>query len=260
MSTYTEECGNKIPAVKGKIDFLNGSLWDKILLFAVPIAITGVLQQLFNTADIAVVGRFIGNDALAAVGCTGPIVTLVISLFSGLAVGANAVIARHIGEDSEKRCREAVHASIAIAVIAGLIIMTLGELIARPLLRLVSTPDNVLDLAVRYLRIYFSGSVFLMLYNFEAAILRAGGDTKKPVFVLLATGVVNIVLNLIFVLVLGMNVEGVALATRIGTFRSACKFKHILRMRRADTLAVFYFPYEQDLCMALSRLPHQLGL
>lgn len=238
MENETEHSDVKFSHKKnGQMDMVTGSLWDKILLFALPIVVTNVLQQLFNTADIAVVGRLVGNDALAAVGCTGPIVTLFITLFSGLAIGANAVIARHIGAGDRKKTKEAVHTSIAIAVLAGLVIMAVGESITRPLLEVVSTPDNVMDLAVTYLRIYFSGSLFLMLYNFEAAILRAGGDTRTPVFVLMATGVINIGLNLFFVLACGMSVEGVALATLISNIMSALILFMIL-MREEGVLKV----------------------
>ena len=238
MENETEYSDVKFSHKKnGQMDMVTGSLWDKILLFALPIVVTNVLQQLFNTADIAVVGRLVGNDALAAVGCTGPIVTLFITLFSGMAIGANAVIARHIGAGDRKKTKEAVHTSIAIAVLAGLVIMAVGESITRPLLEVVSTPDNVMDLAVTYLRIYFSGSLFLMLYNFEAAILRAGGDTRTPVFVLMATGVINIGLNLFFVLACGMSVEGVALATLISNIMSALILFMIL-MREEGVLKV----------------------
>lgn len=222
----------------GNVDFLTGTLWSSIIMFAIPIAITSVLQQLFNTADIAVVGRFVaGNDALAAVGCTGPIVTLIIALFSGLAIGANATIARHLGEGNHQKVHESVHASIAIAIIAGIIIMIIGQIIARPLLELVSTPDNVMDLAVLYLRIYFAGSPFLLLYNFESAIFRAAGDTKKPVYVLLCTGMVNIVLNLFFVVICKMSIDGVALATLTADVLSA-GILFILLVRRRDVIQV----------------------
>lgn len=207
--------------MNGKMDLTEGSLWDKVLLLALPIALMNVLQQLFNTADIAVVGRLVGNDALAAVGCAGPVVTLFITIFSGLSVGANAVIARRIGEGDETRIRESVNGAIVIALLAGVLIMIIGELITRPLLELVSTPEHVMGMAVLYLRIYFAGSIFIMLYNFESAILRAAGDTRRPLYVLLVSGIVNIALNLCFVLVCGMSVEGVALATLISNVLSA---------------------------------------
>ncbi len=202
-------------------DLTEGKLWDKILFFALPIVLMNILQQLFNTADIAVVGRLAGNDALAAVGCAGPIVTLFITIFSGLSIGANAVIARMIGAGHRERIEKAVHTSIAIAVISGVVVLVVGEVITRPLLALVSTPEDVMDMAVLYLRIYFAGSIFIMLYNFEASILRAAGDTKRPLYVLLLSGVLNIVLNLFFVMACGMSVEGVALATLVSNIVSA---------------------------------------
>lgn len=202
-------------------DLTEGSLWDKILFFALPIVLMNILQQLFNTADIAVVGRLVGNDALAAVGSAGPIVTLFITIFSGLSVGANAVIARMVGSGNQEQIRKSVHTSVVIAVISGAAVLIVGEMITRPLLSLVSTPENVIDMAVLYLRIYFSGSIFIMLYNFEAAILRAGGDTKRPLYILLISGALNIVLNLFFVMACGMSVEGVALATLVSNIVSA---------------------------------------
>lgn len=199
-----------------------------------PIVLMNILQQLFNTADIAVVGRLVGNDALAAVGSAGPIVTLFITIFSGVSVGANAVIARMVGSGNKEQIGKSVHTSVAIAVLSGVIVLVVGELITRPLLELVSTPEHVMDMAVLYLRIYFSGSIFIMLYNFEAAILRAGGDTKRPLYVLLVSGALNIVLNLFFVMSCGMSVEGVALATLVSNIVSAVMLFGILLQEKGD--------------------------
>lgn len=234
MNTDTKDISEKQLKSKNKqMDMLNGRLWSKILLFSMPIALTNILQQLFNTADIAVVGQIVGNDTLAAVGCTGPIVTLFISLFSGLSLGVNAVISRFIGARNTEGTKKAVHTALTIALISGIIVAVLGEIAARPLLVLVSTPENVIDLAVLYLRIYFSGSIFLMLYNTEAAILYSIGDTKKPVFILLAAGIINIGLNLFFVIVCKMSVGGVALATLISNALSAATlFIVLLREKR----------------------------
>lgn len=217
-----------------KTDLTEGKLWNKILFFALPIVLMNILQQLFNTADIAVVGRLVGNDALAAVGSAGPIVTLFITIFSGVSVGANAVIARMVGSGNKDQIGKSVHTSIAIAVLSGAIIMIVGEWITRPLLALVSTPEHVMDMAVLYLRIYFSGSIFIMLYNFEAAILRAGGDTKRPLYVLLVSGVLNILLNLFFVMSCGMSVEGVALATLVSNIVSALMLFGMLLREKGD--------------------------
>jgi len=209
-------------------DLTEGRLWDKILFFAMPIVLMNILQQLFNTADIAVVGRLVGNDALAAVGSAGPIVTLFITVFSGLSVGANAVIARMVGSGNKEQMEKSVHTSVAIAVLSGAIVLIVGEAIARPLLELVGTPENVMDMAVLYLRIYFSGSIFIMLYNFEAAILRAAGDTRRPLYVLLISGVLNIALNLFFVMACDRSVDGVALATLVSNIVSAVMLFGIL--------------------------------
>ncbi len=217
-----------------KTDLTEGRLWNKILYFAMPIVLMNILQQLFNTADIAVVGRLVGNDALAAVGSAGPIVTLFITIFSGVSVGANAVIARMVGSGNKEQIGKSVHTSVAIAVLSGVIVLVVGELITRPLLELVSTPEHVMDMAVLYLRIYFSGSIFIMLYNFEAAILRAGGDTKRPLYVLLVSGALNIVLNLFFVMSCGMSVEGVALATLVSNIVSAVMLFGILLQEKGD--------------------------
>lgn len=198
-----------------QIDMLNGSLMDKIILFALPLAATSILQQLFNSADVAVVGRFVGSDALAAVGANGAVINLLVNLFVGLSVGANVVIATFIGKGKERSIRKAVHTSIIVALISGVCLALIGLIFARIILTAMSTPENILDLAVRYLRIYFSGMPFIMLYNFTSSIFRSKGDTKRPLIALAISGVINIVLNLFFVVVLGMNVEGVAIATAV---------------------------------------------
>lgn len=228
MSNTERETSVSAGRKRKNTDLTEGSLWDKILLFAMPIVLMNILQQLFNTADIAVVGRLVGNDALAAVGSASPIVTLFITIFSGLSVGANAVIARMVGSGNKEQIGRSVHTSVVIAVLSGVIVLIVGEWITRPLLVLVGTPENVIDMAVLYLRIYFSGSMFIMLYNFEAAILRAGGDTKRPLYILLISGVLNIVLNLFFVMACGMSVEGVALATLFSNIVSAVMLFGIL--------------------------------
>lgn len=194
-----------------------GVLWKQILLFALPIAATSMLQQLFNSADVAVVGQFSAQKelALAAVGSTSSIVNLYITIFTGLAVGANVVIARLIGAEEEGEVRKAVHTSLVVAVLCGAVLMVVGECLAGPLLRWMDTPENIIHLARQYLQIYLLGAIFQMVYNFEAAILRANGDTRRPLLCLLLSGGVNVVLNLVFVLLFHMDVAGVALATVI---------------------------------------------
>lgn len=176
-------------------DLRHGTLWKQILLFALPIAATSMLQQLFNSADVAVVGRFSQQKdlALAAVGSTSSIVNLYITIFTGLAVGANVMIARLIGAEEKEAVRKAVHTALIVAVISGAGLMVLGQILSGPLLSWMDTPENIIHLARKYLRIYLLGAVFQMVYNFEAAILRANGDTKRPLLCLLLSGVVNVV-------------------------------------------------------------------
>ena len=213
---------------KKRIDILNGSIWDKILAFALPLAATSVLQQLFNSADVAVVGHFSGSNALAAVGSTSPITNLFITIFVGLSIGANVVISRFLGAQNEKDTSKAVHTSILLSIISGIVIALIGEVIAVWLLKIMSTPKEVLDQAALFLRITFIGMIFLTIYNFEAAILRAGGDTKRPLYCLLISGVVNVTLGLFFVVVCKLDVAGVALATLIADATSALLLFYIL--------------------------------
>ncbi len=203
------------------MDMLHGSMLDKMLLFALPLAAGSILQQLFNAVDVAVVGQFASSQALAAVGANTSVISLMVNLFVGISVGSNVVIANYIGQKAEGRIKGAVHTSIMVAVLSGLFLMLLGLAVARPLLQLMSTPENVLDLAVVYLKIYCVGMPFIMVYNFGAAILRSIGDTRKPLYCLILSGVINAGLNLIFVIVFHMGVSGVAIATVISNVFSA---------------------------------------
>ena len=203
------------------MDMLNGSLGRKILRFAVPLAATSILQQLFNAADIAVVGQFAGDKALAAVGANTFVINMLINLFVGISVGVNVVVANSIGAQSYRAITRSVHTSVIVSFISGILLSFIGVFFARPILSAISTPADVLDLAVRYLQVYFAGIPFVMLYNFVAAILRGKGDTKRPLYVLLATGAINVLLNVLFVAGFGMSVTGVALATVIANALSA---------------------------------------
>lgn len=204
-----------------KMDMLHGSLLDKILLFALPLAASSILQQLFNSADIAVVGRFAGSQAQAAVGSNSSVINLLINLFVGLSVGANAVIANYIGQRQKEKIRDAVHTVIVIALISGVFLLVLGVVIARPILVLMNTPENILEQAIVYLRIYFLGMPFIMFYNFGSAILRSKGDTKRPLYCLIISGVINLILNLILVIQFNLGVAGVAIATVISNVVSS---------------------------------------
>ena len=204
-----------------EIDMCNGPLLGKILIFTVPLMISGILQLLFNAADMVVVGRFAGSDALAAVGSTGSLINLLVNLFIGLSVGANVLTARYYGANQKKELSEIVHTAITTSFISGCILILIGFVLARPVLGIMGTPDNVIDGAVLYMRIYFAGMPAMMTYNFGSAILRAVGDTKRPLYYLLLAGVINVVLNLVFVIVFSMGVAGVALATIISQAVSA---------------------------------------
>ena len=198
------------------IDILNGSMWDKILRYALPVAATGILGQLFNASDIAIVGNFAQGDtvaAVAAVGANGPVIGLLLNIFIGIALGANVVIANAIGRGDKETVSRAVHTSIVAAVLGGIIVGLLGQLLAEPVLSMLQVPEDVFPLALKYMRIYLLGLPVIFLYNFEAAIFRSAGDTKTPLVALALSGVLNVILNLFFVVVLNKTVDGVAIAT-----------------------------------------------
>lgn len=204
-----------------EIDMCNGPLLGKILLFSVPLMLSGILQLLFNAADIVVVGQFAGNEALAAVGSTGSLNNLIVNVFMGLSIGTSIMVARYYGAQDWKSIREIVHTSMLVSFICGVALIFIGIFLAAPLLELMGTPPECLDQAVLYMRIIFIGMPAQMVYNFGAAILRAVGDTRRPLLFLLAAGIVNVLLNLFFVIVFHMDTAGVALATIISQSISA---------------------------------------
>lgn len=202
-------------------DLTTGSLWDKVLFLAIPIAFSGILQQLFNAADVAVVGRFVGKEAMAAVGANSSVVNAIITLFTGIALGANVVISRYTGRKDTRSATEAAHTAILVSIISGFLVLVVGQLLAQGILELMSVPEDCFDMAVLYLRVYLIGMPVILLYNFEAAIFQSQGDTKTPLYCLVAGGLINVVLNLFFVLVIGMTVDGVATATVISNVISS---------------------------------------
>lgn len=204
-----------------QIDMIHGPLAGKILLFALPLMLSSLLQLLFNAADVIVVGRCAGKEALAAVGSTSALINLLVNLFVGFSVGTNVVVARDLGAGRAEDVRSSVHTAIAISLISGALLAVLGVSMARQLLVWTSSAPDVIDLATIYLRIYFAGMPVNMLYNFGSAILRAEGDTQRPLYFLAIAGVVNVGLNLLFVIVFQMSVAGVALATIISQAISA---------------------------------------
>ena len=204
-----------------EMDMCSGPLLGKILVYAIPLMLSGILQLLFNAADVIVVGRFAGHESLAAVGSTSALINLLINVFIGLSIGANVLVGQYFGAGKEKEVQDTVHTAITISLICGLALVFLGIFAAGPLLKIMGTPDDVLEKAILYMRVYFTGMPVLMLYNFGAAILRAVGDTKRPLYFLIAAGVVNVILNLGFVILLHMGVAGVALATVLSQCISA---------------------------------------
>ena len=204
-----------------EMDMTSGPLLQKVILFSAPLVLTGVLQLLYNAADMVVVGNFAGHEALAAVGSTGSLINLLVNVFMGLSVGASVQVARQWGARDLTGVSRGVHTAITVAGISGLLVGVTGFVLARPLLELMGNPADVIDLAALYMRIYFLGMPANMLYNFGAAILRAVGDTRRPLIYLTVAGLVNVVLNLLLVIVFSMSVAGVALATVISQVVSA---------------------------------------
>ena len=204
-----------------RVDMIHGPLLGPIIRFALPVALGAVLQQLFNAVDVAVVGRFASSEALAAVGSNTSVISLFVNLFVGISVGTSVTVARYVGQGEKKRVPAVVHTSMLLALISGLMLMTLVLCLARPILEMMGSPQDVIDLATLYLRIYALGMPFIMIYNFGAAILRSVGDSRRPLYCLVLSGCVNACLNLFFVIVLKMSVSGVAIATVIANIINA---------------------------------------
>ncbi len=200
---------------KYEIDMVNGTIMPKLITFAIPLMLSGILQLLFNAVDIIVVGRFSGSQSLAAVGSTSSLINMLTNLFIGISLGANVLAARFYAAGKHKEMSETVHTSILTAFISGVLMIFVGILFSRPALELMDTPSDVIELATLYMRIYFVGMPFFMLYNYGAAILRAVGDTKRPLIFLVVSGITNACLNLLLVIVFKMDVAGVAIATVI---------------------------------------------
>ena len=233
-----------------RMDMLNGPIWNKIIRYALPVAATGVLEQLFNASDIAIVGNFAGDVktiAVAAIGATSPIIGLLLYFFIGIALGSNVVIATAIGRKDEETVHKAVHTSIIMSVAGGLLVTIFGELFIGSLLQVLNVPEDVLPYALLYIRIYLLGMPAILLYNFEAAIFRSIGETKMPLKALAMSGVLNVLLNLFFVIVLKMTVNGVAIATVIANVVSSMillikliRSDQVIRMKKQELR--FSFP------------------
>ena len=219
-------------ANKNTMDMTRGSLLPAILRFTLPLLLTGTLQLLYNAADIVVVGRFASDNSLAAVSSTGSLINLIVNVFMGLSVGASVVVSQNFGAGRYKDVSEAVHTAVTIALISGVVVGIFGFFASKGMLQLMDSPEDVIDLSALYVKIYFLGMPANMLYNFGSAIMRAVGDTKRPLYYLTFSGLVNVILNLIFVIVFHMDVAGVALATIISQIISA--FLVIRHMLKSD--------------------------
>ncbi|MBR3646384.1 MAG: MATE family efflux transporter, partial [Lachnospiraceae bacterium] len=207
--------------MSGKVNMTSGTLGDKIIKYAIPLAITGIFQQLFNAADVAIVGRYAGKEAMAAVGSNAPVVGLLINLFVGISLGSNVVIAKSIGQKNEKKVSDAVHTSIIVAILGGLLLILLGETFAPGVVKMLDVPSDVYPMSVKYLKLYLLGMPVILLYNFESAIFRSCGNTKMPLIALTISGILNVFLNVCFVVGLGMDVDGVAIATVLANLVSS---------------------------------------
>ncbi|MCR5592183.1 MAG: MATE family efflux transporter [Saccharofermentans sp.] len=213
----SEESSNKL----NTRNLTTGSMVGKIITFAIPLAVIGILQQLFNAADVAVVGQYVGKDAMAAVGANSSIINLVVNLFVGISIGSNVVIANSVGKKDRQRAQDAAKSSIVIALIGGVAVAVIGELLAASIVRSMNVPDSIFPMALLYLRIYFAGMPVILLYNFEAAIFRGLSDSRTPLIVLTLSGILNVCLNFLFVYYAHMGVEGVAIATVVSNLTSS---------------------------------------
>ena len=240
-----------------KIDMLSGSLFKKILLFALPLVASGILQQSFNAVDVMVVGRFSSHQALAAVGSNGALINILINLFLGVSVGVNVVISNYIGCKNEQGIRRCVSTVGVIALGSGVLLTIMGLTLSRPILELMNTPDDVIDLATTYLRIYFLGMPMMMVYNFGSAIMRSMGDTRRPFYALVVGGIVNTLINLLLVIVFDMSVAGVAIATVIANTVNASFITYWL-LRESEPFTLI--PSKMKLYGAETRKMLQIGM
>jgi putative MATE family efflux protein len=215
-------------------DLIHGPLAGSMAAYALPVALTGILQQLFNAADVAVVGRFVGTEAMAAVGTDSPLVALLINFFTGLSLGATVIIATAIGEQNKEKVHRGVHTSLLLSLIAGVLAAVIGEFAAVPVISMMDVPAEVFSMAVLYMRIYLAGLPVIVLYNFLSAVFRSAGNTEDPLLALVVSGVINVILNIFFVAGLGMDVDGVALATVISNAVSSVMLIILLSRAKSE--------------------------
>lgn len=243
------------------IDMINGPMLTNIVQFAIPVMLAAMLEMVFNAADTIIVGKFSGQHALAAVGATGSIVFFLTSLFGGLSSGVNVVVAKYIGRRDEDMIRKSVHTSYLTAVVGGILLTIAGVIAAKPLLELMKTPEDIIGLSALYLRIFWLSSVFMMIYNFGSAILRSNGDTRRPFHYLAFAGVLNVVLNIFFVVVLKMSVAGVAIATVISQAVSAVLITNaLLHEEGFMKLEMKHLHFDREMLSEIIRIGVPAGL
>lgn len=244
-----------------EIDMTNGPIFSKVLLFSLPLMMTGILQLLFNAADMIVVGKFAGSLALAAVGSTGSLINLLVNVFIGISTGANVLAARFYGSHNDAQMQRCVHTSLAISGVLGVFVSIFGSILSVPMLRLMNTDPDVLPLSALYLRIYFLGIPATVIYNFGAAILRAIGDTDRPLRFLLVSGVINVILNLVTVIVFDMSVAGVAIATAVSQYvAAALVVLCLIRSEGSYQLHLKKLRFHKDMVMQILQIGVPAGL
>lgn len=250
--------------LSGKLDILNGSIWNKLPLFALPVAATGILEQLFNASDVAIVGNFSSTDrtvAIAAVGANSPVIGVILNLFIGISLGTNVVIANAIGRKDKEAVGQAVHTSVLAAFLGGLLVTLLGEWWIGSLLNLLNVPADVFPYALLYIRIYLLGMPVIFLYNFEAAIFRSTGDTRTPLIALAFSGVLNVILNLVFVVLFHMTVNGVAIATVISNVvSSSILFRKLMHSDKWIRIDLHQLRIEKDCLCKILRIGLPAGI
>ena len=212
---FVEYIMNKTKKTSYEIDMLNGPLLGKIIIYVIPLMLSGMLQLTFNAVDLIIVGQYAGSNAMAAVGCTAALTNLMVSLFIGISAGVNVLSARYYGANQAKDLKEVVHTAVSLSIVLGAVLVFVGLFASRPILQLMGTPEELIDAATIYMQLYFAGMPFLMLYNFGSAILRGVGDSRRPLYYISVAGVVNVFLNILFVRYLNMSTAGVALGTML---------------------------------------------
>ncbi len=243
------------------VDMLNGNLYKSIIVYALPLMLSGFLQLLFNAADLVVVGKFCGSHMLGAVGACGPLNTLVINFFMGFSIGVSVVVSTGLGEDNWKKVNRAVHTCLPLGLVCGLFVAVFGFIFARPMLAAMDTPDEIIDYAVTYLRITFIGVPGSLIYNYSSAILKANGDTRRPLIYLTISGVLNVILNVIFVVFFDLNIAGVALATAITTVLSGVlTVRQLTRLTNCCRLQFKYVKFYKEDCLRIIKIGLPAGL